>query len=266
MKNLNLILIYFLNTGFCYAQTTTILTYDANGNRISKQVKGSSPHPTVTASPEAVNPNQPCTLTASGCTGGSIQWLPSNSVANPLTVTPSATTQYEARCIVSGCDNNGFAKTTVTVIQCPTASISVASYPENTVRYGQPMTLFANGCPQGNIVEWSSGNIGSPTNIVMYGSSQIFTATCRTQFCPNLGSATLIVGGISGCSTGDVIISKQIGNWNDPNTWICGRVPTINDEVYINHQINVNVIGYAKTLIKGEGYLVYDNNATIILP
>jgi hypothetical protein len=265
--NLKLFLGLLCNCIFCYAQTTTLLTYDANGNRTSKHVKGSSPHPTVTASPEAVNPNQPCTLTASGCTGGSIQWFPSsNSAANPLTVTLAATTQYEARCIVGGCANNGFVKTTVTVIQCPTASISVASYPENTVRYGQPMTLFAYGCNNGNIVEWSSGNIGSPTNIIMYGSSQIFTATCKTQYCPNLGSATLIVGGVSGCLTGDVLITKQPGNWNDVNTWACGRIPTINDEVYLNHEVQVNANGNTKGIILGSGFLNYPNSSFITVP
>lgn len=265
---LNLIFIIILFwTKIIYAQTTATLTYDANGNRIGKQIVGTSPHPSVVANPAAVNPGQPSVLTASGCTGGSVWWLHNGQTSNSVTVNPAVTTTYEARCIVSGCANPGVAKITVNVIQCPSVTLSTRSYPENLVRYGQPMTLFADGCNGvGRYVEWSSGNLGTPIGITMYGSSQIYTATCRTQFCPNLGLATLIVGGISGCLSGDVIISKQIGNWNDPNTWICGRVPSINDEVYINHQVNVNVIGYAKTLIKGDGYLVYDTNATIILP
>lgn len=200
------------------AQTTTQLTYDANGNRISKQVRGSSPNPTVTASPEAVAPSQPSTLAASGCTGGSIQWQPVNQTGSQIVVNPTATTQYTAQCVVAGCANNGFARTTVSIIQCET--IPITAIPSvNAVKYGQPVTLFAFGCVNGT-VKWSSGQVGSPINVNMYGSSAVFTATCSRDYCPNLGSATIIVGGISGCLTGDVIISKQIGSWHDPNTGI----------------------------------------------
>jgi hypothetical protein len=245
------------------AQTTTLLAYDANGNRVRKQLVGSSPHPTVTASPEAVNPNQPSTLVASGCPG-TVQWQPVNQTGGQIIVNPAATTQYTAQCVVNGCANNGFVKTTVSLIQCNTATIT-ATPSVGAVKYGQPVSLYAFGCTGGTI-NWSSGQVGTPVSINIYGSSAVFTAICSQGYCPNLGSASIIVGGISGCLTGDVIISKQIGNWNDPNTWICGRVPTINDEVYINHQVSVSSFGYAKSLIKGGGFLVYDNNGTIILP
>ncbi len=260
-----LVSLYTLIISKCiYAQSVTLLTYDANGNRISKQMRGSSPHPTVTASPEAVAPSQPSTLIATGCTGGSIQWQPVNQTGSQIVVTPTATTEYTAQCVVPGCANNGFARTTVSIIQCPTVTLTaVSSVP--SAKYGQSVSLFAFGCTDGT-VNWSSGNIGSPTNVTVYGSSAIYTATCQTQYCPNLGSASLLIGGISGCLTGDVIISKQVGDWNNPTTWICGRVPTENDEVYINHQVNVNTVGYAKQIIKGDGYLVYENNGIIILP
>lgn len=249
-----------------YAQSSTLLTYDANGNRISKQVKGSSSHPTVTANPEAVAPSQPSTLVATGCTGGSIQWQPVNQNGNQIVVNPTATTQYTAQCVVPGCANNGFARTTVSIIQCPTIQLSVKTLDSSpSVRYGQSVTLFAFGCNDGTVI-WSSGNIGTPTNVPVYGSSTVFTATCQSTYCPNLGTASILIGGISGCLSGDVIISKQVGDWNNPTTWICGRVPTENDEVYINHQVSVTTVCYAKQIIKGDGYLVYDTNGKVILP
>jgi hypothetical protein len=157
-------------------------------------------------------------LAASGCTGGSIQWQPVNQTGSQIVVNPTATTQYTAQCVVAGCANNGFARTTVSIIQCET--IPITAIPSvNAVKYGQPVTLFAFGCVNGT-VKWSSGQVGSPINVNMYGSSAVFTATCSRDYCPNLGSATIIVGGISGCLTGDVIISKQIGSWHDPNTGI----------------------------------------------
>lgn len=261
------LIIYLIKFGDVNAQTTTLLTYDTNGNRIKKQIVGSTPHPTVTASPDAVNPNQPCVLTASGC-NGTVQWVQNGQTGNSITVTPSTTTQYEARCIANGCASYGFAKTLVTVISCTNVPLTTASYPENTVKYGQNMTLFAFGCNGYGTVSWSSGNVGSPTNVTIYGSSTIYTATCQTQYCPNLGSSTIIVGGISGCLTGDVLITKQDGSWNDVNTWACGRLPTSNDEVFINHQVTIyGISGYAKSIIKGNyGTLIYDNLGTIYVP
>ncbi|WP_337040269.1 hypothetical protein [Emticicia sp. 17c] len=262
MKKIIFFLMLFSNN--CFSQTTVLLIYDANGNRISKQLKGSSPNPTVTASPEAVAPSQSSTLVATGCTGGSIQWQPGGLTGNQIVVNPTVTTEYTANCIVVGCANNGFARITVSIIQCETIPITVATS-ANSVKYGQSVTLYAFGCVNG-IVKWSSGQIGSPINVQMYGSSAIYMATCSRDYCPDIGSATILVGGISGCLPGDVMVTKQPGNWHNPNTWICGRIPTINDEVYINHQVSLTNFGYAKTLVMGNGFLVYDNNGTIVLP
>lgn len=272
--NLKLCIWLLCNCSLCIAQTTTLFTYDANGNRIKKEIKGSSPHPTVTASPEAVNPSQPSVLTASGCTGGTIQWLHNGQTGNSITVTPTATTLYEARCVVSGCNSYGFAKQTVEVISCPIipAGDFTASVSANPAKYGQSVNLYAFGCNNGT-VNWSSGNIGSPTTITVYGASTIFTATCGKPYCPNMGTATVIVSGTTGCLTGDVLITKQDGSWNTPATWACGRIPTGNDVVYINHKVtlygnaNGGAVGYAKSVIRGNnGTLSVDNRSTIFVP
>ena len=255
-----------------YAQTVTQITYDANGNRISKQIKGSSPHPTVTASPEAVALSQPSTLSATGCTGGTIQWQPVNQTGSQIVVNPVATTQYTAQCVKAGCANNGFAKQTVTVINCSTVPLTVTANP-TLVKYGQSVNLFASGCNNGT-VSWSSGNVGSPTITSIYGAATIFTATCKSQYCPSLGTGTVVVGGQTGCLPGDVLLTKQNGNWSDADTWACGRIPGSSDIVYINHQVTLygdasgtGTSGYAKFIIKGNGgTLVYDNLSKILIP
>jgi hypothetical protein len=38
------------------------------------------------------------------------------------------------------------------------------------------------------------------------------------------------------------------GNWNDPNTWSCGKVPTYNDPVSIGHIISVSGTGFCKNI------------------
>lgn len=257
------IFFYLTTVQFIFSQTTTLITYDANGNRIRKQIVGSSPHPTVTANPAAVNPNQPSTLSASGCTG-TVQWLPVNQNGSQINVSPAATTQYTAQCVVQGCANNGFAKTTVTVIQCPMVTLS-AAVSTTPARYGQGVTLYAFGCNNGTVT-WSSGQIGTPANIKIYGPSNTFTATCASPNCPNMGTASVTVAGVTGCLPGDVLVTLRAGNWNAVGTWVCGRIPTINDEVYLNHEVQVNVNGSAKGIILGGGYLNFPNSSFISLP
>ncbi len=50
------------------------------------------------------------------------------------------------------------------------------------------------------------------------------------------------------------VISISSGNWNNVNTWACGRIPTTNDEVTINgHTVSVAGNGFAKKIIKKSG-------------
>lgn len=264
-------LIMLLLQKFSIAQSLTTYLYDANGNCISKQVRGSSPNPTVTASPEAASPTQPSTLMATGCTGGTVQWMPGNLQGSQVTVNQSVTTQYTASCIVSGCAINGTGKVTVNIIQCPNVTISAVSNAPS-VRYGSQVILYANGC---NIIEngvnvgkvtWSTGAIGSPSYVKFYGPSNTFTATCSSPYCPNISSASVTVGGITGCNPGDVLLTAQAGNWTATTTWTCGRIPAINDEVYLNHQVQVNANGSTKGIILGSGFLNYPNTSFITLP
>ncbi len=258
------IIIIIANPIWLIAQTTTLLTYDANGNRTKKQIVGSSPHPTISASLEAVNPGQASVLTASGCTGGNVVWLPVNQTANQITVNPTVTTQYTAQCIVSGCTNRGFARTTVTVIQCPTVTLS-AGVSATPVKYGQNVSLYAFGCDNGT-VSWSTGQIGTPVNIKIYGPSNTFTARCSFPYCTNVSTANVVVAGTTGCSTGDVLVTAQNGNWTATTTWACGRIPTLSDEVYLNHEVQVNANGSTKGIIIGNGFLNYPNTSFLTLP
>jgi Hydrazine synthase alpha subunit middle domain len=38
------------------------------------------------------------------------------------------------------------------------------------------------------------------------------------------------------------------GQWNDPNTWSCGRIPDINDLVTIGHNVSVSGMGFCKNI------------------
>ncbi|WP_428657533.1 hypothetical protein [Runella sp.] len=46
---------------------------------------------------------------------------------------------------------------------------------------------------------------------------------------------------VSGVFTGvcTTMYTLKEGNWNDPSVWSCGRLPTQNDKVEINHTVTV---------------------------
>ncbi len=53
------------------------------------------------------------------------------------------------------------------------------------------------------------------------------------------------------------VISISSGDWNDINTWSCGRIPTANDEVTINgHTISISGNGFAKNVTKKSGGMI----------
>ncbi|GGD79624.1 hypothetical protein GCM10011514_49500 [Emticicia aquatilis] len=71
--------------------------------------------PTIVANPTIITIGQSSTLTANGCSSGVITWSYNNSNANPLTVTPSSTTNYMATCTINGCVSIVSTATTITV-------------------------------------------------------------------------------------------------------------------------------------------------------
>lgn len=55
------------------------------------------------------------------------------------------------------------------------------------------------------------------------------------------------------CQGDDINFTIKDGNWSDPSTWACGRVPTTSDQVTIKgHTINING-NFGVTAIKFEG-------------
>jgi hypothetical protein len=327
------ILVFMVST---FAQSTTTLTYDASGNRISKKMQGSSSHPKVTASPQAVNPGQSVSLVASGC-NGTVRWSTGQQGIS-ITANPTVTTQYSASCVVPGC-TDGVGKVTVDVIQCvvneitlsasvtqvqpsqpvllsafgcaggtvvwstgqigtqitvsPTATTNyvatctkpncpnsgtalitvvancvadnittVASSP--SVPYGQPCILNAYGCT--GTVQWSTGQVGNSISVKVYEPATNFVAYCIKPYCSNTGYSVVSVGGVHNCNFGTALITAQAGPWNVASTWVCRRIPTLSDEVYIRHVVTVDgIIGNAKSVTLGGGYINHLNGGIVNL-
>lgn len=217
---------------------------------------------TTSASTTLVQPTQPVLLSAYGCAGGTISWS-TGQVGEQVTVNPTATTTYIATCGKPYCPNSGSAAIGITV-NCVADNITTtASSP--SVPYGQPCTLYANGCT--GTVQWSTGQIGTSISVKVYEPATNFVAYCNKPYCTNSSYSVVTVGGTTSCGAGAVLITAQAGDWNTASTWTCNRVPTINDEVYIRHVVTVNGSNNgninAKVLVLGAGYINSINNGFV---
>ncbi|WP_428664003.1 T9SS type A sorting domain-containing protein [Runella sp.] len=138
-----------------------------------------------------VSAGQSSTLTYSGCNGGTVTWDHGLGTGNSKTVSPSATTTYNATCTPT----NGLICTqsvTVNFIDC---SITANASP-STATPGQSVTLSYTGCVGGS-VDWVTGNdegVGSGNNIVVNPSTTTnYIAACHKEGGYCLGSVTVTV-------------------------------------------------------------------------
>ena len=127
---------------------------------------------------------EPTTLTASGCSGGIIQWS-TEEVGSSIVVKPTNDTEYKAWCTINGlilCDAStsvSVQKTPPDEIECP--NFSVAYTPRERCI---PITITPSGCPASGTILWdnTSTTRGDESFSVVLGAGRIITATCTTQY------------------------------------------------------------------------------------
>jgi trimeric autotransporter adhesin len=71
--------------------------------------------PTLSATPSTITLGNTSSLSATGCTGGTITWSLGGATTNPLVVTPASSTNYTATCTQNGCVSPASASVLVTV-------------------------------------------------------------------------------------------------------------------------------------------------------
>ncbi|GAA4419274.1 hypothetical protein GCM10023187_53420 [Nibrella viscosa] len=102
--------------------------------------------PTLSASPSTINTGQSSVLTASGC-GGTVSWS-TGQQGSQITVSPGATTTYNATCSVNGCTSTN-ASIQVTVgssgAGCGSGIGLTATYYTGTDLQGSPIATLTQG-------------------------------------------------------------------------------------------------------------------------
>jgi gliding motility-associated-like protein/uncharacterized repeat protein (TIGR01451 family) len=140
--------------------------------------------PVISSNLEAICVGGSATLTATGCTNGTVVWS-TGAIGNSLTVTPSSTTSYTAVCKNGECLSGSSNSTTISIV-VPVAPVITAS--STSVCSGSNVTLTSTGCA--GTVLWSTGQSGSSISVTA-SAATVISAVCTYGAC-NSGSSNKI--------------------------------------------------------------------------
>ncbi|WP_332368278.1 SdrD B-like domain-containing protein [Spirosoma telluris] len=145
---------------------------------------------TIPVNPCAVNPptivcaiTEICkggttTLSAKGCTDGTVVWSDGHR-GSTIFATPTVTTTYTASCVIGQCTSVASNSIAITIVEPQTPTITASA---DNVCPGASVTLTASGCV-GGIIEWSDkAQTGTSIVVTPYGKTT-YTAQCRMANC-----------------------------------------------------------------------------------
>ncbi len=196
------------------------------------------------------------TLSATGCSSGTVRW--STSSTNPVLVaTPTVSTTYSVTCTSSACPSPSEQRVAVSVVLPALPPPVIGQIPAEWCRQEEfvvPYSVSATH-PSGNRFEVqlsdSLGSWSAPLvigTVAATGSGVVRAIIPRAVLRAN-GYRLRVVATLSALAdpvgvpfrvvslcvtTCDDMVSVRSGNWHDPDTWSCGRVPGGADDVTIS--------------------------------
>jgi Ig-like domain CHU_C associated len=187
-------------------------------------------------------------------TGGTQVATGSEYVPTTNTLASGVYTYYVQAACTGQCPSPRAANT-LTVIAKPNAPI-ITPPTNNTICKGSNITLSAAGCTGGTYA-WTGGLTGSSIS-VSPSSTKAYKVACTLNTCTSDSSSAVPINVYIGTSQQSI----KTGDWADPSTWSCNRVPLSSDTIKINanHIITItNGIAYTKYLIN-NGQLNFANS------
>lgn len=237
--------------------------YDVLGNRTSVVQTATCQAPT--SFNPAITATNSATLSwgaVSGATGYRIQYRPTGftswsgsfTIAAPTTaiggIGMGGAFQYQVETVCSGGITSGFSplQSFTTTCLTPTATLSGSQ----TISPGQTATLTAAVTGGGSTYPYysvglSNGELFRFFNLTTPTASLTVSPTATTTYTLVSVSNSCATGTVSGSATVTVdtvcasMYSLRTGNWNDPATWSCGRVPVGTDVITIKPTHTVSI-------------------------
>ncbi|MFD2936912.1 Ig-like domain-containing protein [Spirosoma flavum] len=182
--------------------------------------------PTITASADNVCPGTPLTLTASGCSGGVIEWSEKAQTGTSIVVTPYDKTTYTAQCRMGNCLSSPAQKTINITTDIPAPTIVCST---TTVCPGETVKLTVVGCVGTPV--WNS-TTATTTSIIVTPTlgNNSYTVYCKSDACVSKSSTvytinivapvipTITVSADTVCVKGSVVLTAADCNgtvvWN----------------------------------------------------
>lgn len=146
------------------------------------------PVPLIATSNTYICTGESITLTSVGCTG-TVVWS-TGSTGNSITLSPTSSTTYTAKCKISDACSSGDSNPISVVVNQIVPPIIVSNAPNNTICAGGSVILSATSCS--GSVEWSTGATGSSIT-VSPTTTTIYMAICKTNTCTSSTSSPLTI-------------------------------------------------------------------------
>ena len=186
--------------------------------------------PVISASKTVVCVNEPITLTATGCTAGTVTWS-NNQTGATITVTPAAAVTFTATCVSNFCSSP--VSNAINVSINTTAPTPTITSTKDAICGGESITLTVAGCS--GIILWSTTATTASITVTPTANTT-YTATCTVGTCSGIATKAITVGGIGQTPTitsnktavciGDTA-TLTAANCTGTVTWTQGTATTI---------------------------------------
>jgi Alpha amylase, catalytic domain len=158
--------------------------------------------PTITPASASILIGNSTTLTASGCAAGQTYKWDSGQLTAAISVSPTATTSYKAKC-VGTCEGAYSAAAAVTVTCTAPTEVPTVTPSSASIALGASTTLTASGCAAGQTYKWSSTQTTAAITVAPSVTSTYSAKCVNSSGCEGTSSAnsTVTVTGTANCST-----------------------------------------------------------------
>ncbi|GAB3694307.1 hypothetical protein GCM10027592_15090 [Spirosoma flavus] len=149
--------------------------------------------PVITASADQVCPGTSVTLTASGCTSGTVVWSDRAQTGSSIVVMVNSRTTYTAQCQVAGCLSNPAIKTIEIGNNIPRPTIVAST---SVVCPGETVTLTVGNCV-GTPVWNSTTATTASISVIPTATNNSYSVYCKNGACTSVSSAVYSISVVS---------------------------------------------------------------------
>jgi photosystem II stability/assembly factor-like uncharacterized protein len=186
----------------------TNLCRSVNSNTISLTVKYKPTIPTISGPGSTACINSNVTLTASGCSGGTIGWT-GNRTGNPINFIISNNVSIKAACTINGCTSDSTTAYAISTLPKP-ATPNINASQVQAICIGGSVTLSSN-CANGTTTKWTGGLTGSPVTITPTITRSYKASCLGTNGCASDSSVAL-----------NIVVLPKTKPTIAGNTFVCG--------------------------------------------